>query len=163
MIDKLLKHRWEEPPPVEQLRPDVPPAVAAVVRKLMAKKPDDRYQTPAELAAVLATVAAEAETFAATAVTTRAIAESRAAKPLERSSDTLASPFAGLGMDQAPAAGPRRNRLVIGLVSGVALLGLGDAACDRVPQAGRAAAGTDGALPGCCRRRPFPKGSAKGG
>ena len=34
--------------------PDVPAAVAAMVRKLMAKKPEDRYQTPAELAAALA-------------------------------------------------------------------------------------------------------------
>ena len=50
-LQKLLKHRLEEPVPVEQLRPDVPPGVAAVVRKLMAKRPEDRYQTPAEAAA----------------------------------------------------------------------------------------------------------------
>ena len=41
---------------MEQLRPDVPPGVAAVVRKLMAKRPEDRYQTPAEAAAALAAV-----------------------------------------------------------------------------------------------------------
>ena len=39
--------------PVNQLRPDMPPGVAAVVSKLMAKKPEDRFQTPGELAEVL--------------------------------------------------------------------------------------------------------------
>jgi serine/threonine protein kinase len=51
--EKLLQHHMEEPRPLEQLRPDVPAAVAAVVRKLMAKRPEDRYQTPAEAAAAL--------------------------------------------------------------------------------------------------------------
>jgi formylglycine-generating enzyme required for sulfatase activity len=51
--EKLLKHQLHQPVPVEQLRPDVPPSVAAVVRKLMAKKPADRFQTPAELAEAL--------------------------------------------------------------------------------------------------------------
>jgi len=53
---KLLKHQREEPKPVERLRPDVPPGVVAVLRKMMAKKPDERYQTPAEVAAVLSSV-----------------------------------------------------------------------------------------------------------
>jgi hypothetical protein len=38
-------------------RPEVPPAVAAVVGKLMAKRPEERYQTPAELAEALAPLA----------------------------------------------------------------------------------------------------------
>jgi serine/threonine-protein kinase len=49
----VVQHRKSEPPDLQKLRPDVPPGVIAIVRKLMAKKPDDRYQTPAELAAVL--------------------------------------------------------------------------------------------------------------
>jgi serine/threonine-protein kinase len=52
--EKLLKHQLEQPRPVDQLRPEVPPAVAEVVRKLMARRPEDRFQTPAELAAALA-------------------------------------------------------------------------------------------------------------
>jgi WD40 repeat protein len=51
--NKLFKHAMEEPLAVERLRPDVPAPVAAVVRRLMAKRPEDRFQTPAELAAVL--------------------------------------------------------------------------------------------------------------
>jgi serine/threonine protein kinase len=52
--EKIARHLMDEPEPVEQLRPDVPAALAAVVRKLMAKKREDRYQTPAEVAEVLA-------------------------------------------------------------------------------------------------------------
>ncbi len=40
--------------PVEQHRPDLPPWVAAVIRRLMARQPDDRYQTPDELLQALA-------------------------------------------------------------------------------------------------------------
>jgi tRNA A-37 threonylcarbamoyl transferase component Bud32 len=53
VTNKLFKHALEEPEPVERLRPEVPPAMSAVIRKLMAKRPDDRYQTPAELAVAL--------------------------------------------------------------------------------------------------------------
>ncbi len=55
-MEKLLKHRCEEPPPVEHLRPEVSPSLAAVVRKMMAKRPEDRYQTPAEVANALTTL-----------------------------------------------------------------------------------------------------------
>lgn len=52
-MEKLLKHRIDQPKPVEQLRPEVPPAVATVLRKLMAKKQEERYQTPAEVVQAL--------------------------------------------------------------------------------------------------------------
>ena len=53
MLDKLIRHQSEVPPAPEKLRPRVPPAVAAIVLKLMAKDPADRYQTPQELADAL--------------------------------------------------------------------------------------------------------------
>jgi serine/threonine protein kinase len=52
-LEKLTRHATVEPEPVEQLRPVVPPGVATLVRRLMAKNPDDRPQTPAELAEAL--------------------------------------------------------------------------------------------------------------
>jgi hypothetical protein len=51
---KIGHHLLWEPPAVERLRPDVPPWLAALLRRLMAKSPDDRYQSPAELVAALA-------------------------------------------------------------------------------------------------------------
>src|SRR5262249_8754153 len=47
------RHGTERPEPVTQFRADVPPEVAAVVLKLLAKHPENRYQTPADLAAAL--------------------------------------------------------------------------------------------------------------
>src|SRR5437763_5840204 len=52
--EKLLKHRFEEPVPVDKMRRDVPAGVIAVMRKMMGKTPEERYQTPGELAAALA-------------------------------------------------------------------------------------------------------------
>ncbi len=53
VTEKLLRHPLELPPPLETLRPDVPPQVAQVVSRLMAKRPEHRYQTPAEVVAAL--------------------------------------------------------------------------------------------------------------
>jgi eukaryotic-like serine/threonine-protein kinase len=49
-LQKLFLHCEQEPAPVEALRPEVPWSVAEVVRKLMAKKPENRYQTAGEVA-----------------------------------------------------------------------------------------------------------------
>ena len=49
-----------DPPPVRQLAPHVPPALAAVCEKALAKAPADRFQTAADFAATLrAAVAGE--------------------------------------------------------------------------------------------------------
>jgi serine/threonine protein kinase len=47
-------HLKETPPDVRSLRPDVPAELAAIVARLLAKRPEDRYATPAEVAAALA-------------------------------------------------------------------------------------------------------------
>jgi serine/threonine-protein kinase len=52
-LEKLVRHGTEEARPVESLRSEVPAPVAAIVRRMMAKQPGDRFQTPAELAAAL--------------------------------------------------------------------------------------------------------------
>jgi CheY-like chemotaxis protein len=52
-MEKMLKHHLDEPVPLEQLRPGITPKVVAIVRKLMTKKPELRYQQPAELADAL--------------------------------------------------------------------------------------------------------------
>ena len=54
-LEKLMQHQLDEAEPIERLRPDVPPALAAVLRRLMAKKAADRYQTAAEVVAALET------------------------------------------------------------------------------------------------------------
>jgi WD40 repeat protein/serine/threonine protein kinase len=53
LTEKLLKHQMDTPTPLTELRPEVPPVVVDVVQCLMAKKPEDRLQTPGQLAEVL--------------------------------------------------------------------------------------------------------------
>lgn len=53
LLSKIDRHRWEEPPSVTRRRPEVSPWLASVVRKLMAKRPEERHQTPTELVADL--------------------------------------------------------------------------------------------------------------
>jgi serine/threonine-protein kinase len=59
MVQKLLQHQQTAPPAIEELRPDVPRRFGAILMRLMAKDPADRYQRPADLAADLAACAAE--------------------------------------------------------------------------------------------------------
>jgi serine/threonine-protein kinase len=51
--EKLLRHEYEAPAPLRDLAPAVPPAVAALVARLMAKAPADRHDTPAAVARAL--------------------------------------------------------------------------------------------------------------
>jgi serine/threonine-protein kinase len=49
LTNKLRAHAQAPPPDPRAVDPDIPAGVAAVVQRMMAKKPEDRYQTPAEL------------------------------------------------------------------------------------------------------------------
>jgi serine/threonine protein kinase len=51
---KLIWHQSRQPRPLTQVRPEVPPGVAAIVEKMMAKDPAQRYQVPAAVAEALA-------------------------------------------------------------------------------------------------------------
>ena len=54
---KLIAHIQEEPPPLPTLRAGLPDQLVQIVQKMMAKKPNDRYQTPQDVADVLAELA----------------------------------------------------------------------------------------------------------
>jgi serine/threonine-protein kinase len=47
--ERVYKHMQEAPPDVRQFNPAVPEEMWVVLQKMLAKKPEDRYQTPAEL------------------------------------------------------------------------------------------------------------------
>lgn len=130
IMDKILKHQSQQPKPLEQMRPDVPPRVAAIVRKLMAKKPEERYQAPMEVATALAAD----DLLNGQAEEERTIAEGdRGSAVRSPSADTFASPFAGLIPREAveqPSPPQRsretqqRERLLYGLAGSLVLIGV---------------------------------------
>jgi WD40 repeat protein/tRNA A-37 threonylcarbamoyl transferase component Bud32 len=56
MLQKADWQRWKVAPSPDQLRQEIGPGVASLVRKLMQKSAEDRFQTPGELAAALETL-----------------------------------------------------------------------------------------------------------
>jgi serine/threonine protein kinase len=48
LAQRLLFHQTKPPAPVENDRPDIPASLVAILRKMLEKRPDDRYQTARE-------------------------------------------------------------------------------------------------------------------
>jgi tRNA A-37 threonylcarbamoyl transferase component Bud32 len=57
VMDKLTAHRQETPQPLTAFRADLPPRLAMVLDRMIAKDPNQRYQTPAEVARALTSYA----------------------------------------------------------------------------------------------------------
>ena len=53
---KLMRHQQAKPPALQDLRPDAPAELTAIVRRMVAKDPEQRFQSPGEAAAALAQV-----------------------------------------------------------------------------------------------------------
>jgi serine/threonine protein kinase len=49
-LEIVLQHLEQEPPGLSKFRPEMPPALVSIVRRLMAKRPEQRFQTPGDLA-----------------------------------------------------------------------------------------------------------------
>ena len=54
LTERLLKHVEALPPNILQFNPQTPPGLVQILEKMLAKKPEDRYQTPTELLEALA-------------------------------------------------------------------------------------------------------------
>ena len=52
-VQKLIRHQTEKPYPIEELRPGLPQEVHQVLNRMLEKRPEDRYQTPRQLADAL--------------------------------------------------------------------------------------------------------------
>jgi hypothetical protein len=61
ILARMRAHQEQPPPPIAKARPDVPPGLAAILNRMLAKDPADRFQTPAELAEALRPFAAGAD------------------------------------------------------------------------------------------------------
>jgi serine/threonine-protein kinase len=134
-MDKLIRHASERPAPIEGVRPDVPPAVLAIVDRLLAKSPDDRFQTPAELVEALQPYAVTGPTpwappappgpfTDALATPTASLADetSGAGQALDSSDADLdqfgPGPLGGIARPGAPAL----NHLKLAVLSGIVIV-----------------------------------------
>ena len=141
----------EAPPPLTSRHGNVPPALAAVVRRCLEKDPANRFANVAELASALAPLGSLAGRMSATCIE----------RVIDGASDTargerprLSKPST-LTAAQTLASGPRRltgmilgNLAVVGLLLGaIALVGWALARGYRAPVAASVAAGTTVAPP----------------
>jgi formylglycine-generating enzyme required for sulfatase activity len=103
VVEKLICHQLHQPRPVESLRPGLPPGLPEVVRKMMAKKPDERYQTPTEAAAALLPFTASGVALAPLPETVRPLSDPLTPGPME-SSDQPTMPPSGTHPTDHPVA-----------------------------------------------------------
>lgn len=54
LAQRLVKHQTEEPRPIAELRPDAPSDLIDICHRMMAKAPEDRFQSIEEIGALLA-------------------------------------------------------------------------------------------------------------
>jgi formylglycine-generating enzyme required for sulfatase activity/tRNA A-37 threonylcarbamoyl transferase component Bud32 len=126
MVDKLRRHQKEEPKPLGKIRA-LPTGLETVIGKMMAKRPEDRYQTPQETAAALTPFCGQAPAGLVVAAATPIAAN--VATPVVR--PDLAGTAAALPLalpTATPVAPPgfkmRRRRLLLG-AGGTALVLVG--------------------------------------
>src|SRR5207245_9311606 len=61
-LEKINRHRFEEPAPVPQFNSAVPPAFIGLLRKMIAKNPEHRFAAAAEVQQKLTEWASESST-----------------------------------------------------------------------------------------------------
>ena len=113
-MEKLNAHAHQPPPPVQQFNPAVPDEVAAILDRMLAKQPESRFATPAEVAAALAPQAGGADLPALLA---RAVAQG----PEAALNDQVEEPAQG----PTAATSERVRRVSLGVAIGLMLAGFG--------------------------------------
>jgi eukaryotic-like serine/threonine-protein kinase len=53
LMQKILQHQQAEPAPLDMFRDDIPVGVTAILKRMIAKQPENRFQTPAAVALAL--------------------------------------------------------------------------------------------------------------
>jgi serine/threonine-protein kinase len=120
MVERLYKHVEVEPPDIRTLNRDVPVEVVKVLKRMMAKEPSERYQTPAILLRELEGADLVVQPFSKRLLAGLAQDYDQAAEPEER--PRRASRRRG---KKSSAAGRRKApRTLVDLIIGVAVVSL---------------------------------------
>src|SRR5262249_761073 len=89
VMETLDMHRWLTPRRIREIRKQVPEDVEDLVRKLLAKRPEERFQTPAKLAAALEAIAQRGYASTPTSAT-RPLAKTTKALPVNAARKVIA-------------------------------------------------------------------------
>src|SRR5262245_39674648 len=122
----IYQHVHEPPPPLRELAPTVPAALAAIVEKLLAKSPDDRYPSAAAALAELR-AARSGQPVAAQAALPDMHEVPAARKPAQLSkglvdtSPTISQPTMSLAAGRGASGAPTTRRRVLMALAGAAL------------------------------------------
>jgi serine/threonine protein kinase len=127
--ETMLKHHLEVPESIAGCRPDVPALVVAIVDRAMAKRPEQRFATPIELAAALAPFAESAANGSTVALLSTPLSARRPAAVPQPLPAQLASSERGstigqtaLGVTDQPrgrSPGRRHFLLLVGVLARV--------------------------------------------
>lgn len=93
-LRKMVALAKKPVPPVQRFRADVPLELAETIARMLAKRPDDRFQTPAEVAAVMGRFAAGSQL---PTLVSRALLRSDDATHADPSDGTTATAFPRIG------------------------------------------------------------------
>jgi serine/threonine protein kinase/formylglycine-generating enzyme required for sulfatase activity len=116
LVQKLMAHQNKPVPALAAARPDVPPSLVAIFERMVAKKPEDRYQTMIEVEAALAncnqsTAGSSTPKLEADSKLTsffRSITGAKAATPANAPAPTISLTKAAIALD-APEVLPTVN------------------------------------------------------
>jgi serine/threonine protein kinase len=116
----LNKHLQEPPPPLAAARPGLPAGLEPIIMKLLAKRPGERYQSAAELAADLVLVGPTAELAELAASGLDATAKTISGAPLPPG--LLTGPTITVPPPAAARISTRRGLVIAALTAAVVLL-----------------------------------------
>ena len=118
--EKISAHLDKTPLPIRKIRPEVPDALSGILGRLLAKDPQQRFQTPGEVATALEPFCQPAPAEQPARRVTTALRQCLAwARPRRNS---LAPVLRGEGWGEGPQSVPRRRSSVGAWAAAVALL-----------------------------------------
>jgi eukaryotic-like serine/threonine-protein kinase len=112
--EKLYAHQLHDPDPLAEVAPGTPEGLVEAIRKMMRKQPDDRHQTPLEVAQALEPFAIESGWTTTQAVSGSASASARppgpSPSPTSVTATSAASPSPGPDLVARPTDAPASAR-----------------------------------------------------
>lgn len=117
VMEKLLERINKDAPPVSAFRPDIPPVLVHIVARMLHRDPAQRFQTPAEVAAVLEAFASDPQSLEAQPAQAATVEQAQDLPTLDAEADETLNAFindlaseAIVASERPAASGPATRR-----------------------------------------------------